>query len=305
MTKIVFSMSEGQAEQFPDWEARELTVDTGGSVQLIFDTLQDADSNLLAHFDGGFWTAAADGREYSDIGIVTDAPAPVTPSDLAHGFVVGDWQYNLAGRLTIDPYPARLGQTWNGFANPYFEQATAGRVIADQQSFLDSLEPEERLGLYTFAWDGEAILATLIPRPGTASAEDAQGPSRITPIDIDGISRWNLGLGWSWEQVTQDGVRVHNDATAAQRNAYGVTLVALSDAWQTMQLEPSRRRRLADGSDLVPLVARLGRRDEHQNTAVPITTQIGTVRLAPDGAILLKLDLERRLDLSSTDQPSH
>jgi hypothetical protein len=307
MTKLVFSMSEGQADRFPDWQTRHLTVDTGGSVHLVYRYLQDADSNVLAHFDGGLWTAAVDGCEYSDVGIVADEPnlTSVTPSDLAHGFVVGDWHYNPTGNLTIDPYPARLGQPWNGFANPYFEQAVADRVIADQQSLLDSLEPEKRLGLYSFGWDGQTILVTLIPRPGTASAEDMDGPDRIEPIDIDGIPHWNLGLGWSWEQVNQHGDPVRNEVTTAQRHALFASIVALNDAWETMRLEPSRRRRLADGSDVIPLVGRLGRRDGHQNTPVSIYTQIGTVTIAPDGAILLKLDQERRLDLASSAQHSN
>jgi len=80
MCKVVFSMSEGQASRFPDWEDRELTVQAVGGVYLMFEFLQDADATVLAHFDGTFWIAAADGREYSDVGIVLDDPA-VTAAD--------------------------------------------------------------------------------------------------------------------------------------------------------------------------------------------------------------------------------
>lgn len=76
MATVVFSMSEGQAERFPDWESRTLTVETEGSIHLVFEYLHDQDANVLAVFDGSYWTAIADHREYSDVGIVADDGTP-------------------------------------------------------------------------------------------------------------------------------------------------------------------------------------------------------------------------------------
>lgn len=72
MCKIIFSMSEGQAERFPDWESRELTIEKPGSVYLVYGFLQDEDATVLARFDGDYWIAERDRREYSDVGIVSD-----------------------------------------------------------------------------------------------------------------------------------------------------------------------------------------------------------------------------------------
>ena len=79
MSNVIFSMSEGQAEHFPDWESRELTVECRGRIFLVFDFLQDEDSTVLAHFDGDFWTARADGRQYSDVAIRVNET--LTPGD--------------------------------------------------------------------------------------------------------------------------------------------------------------------------------------------------------------------------------
>lgn len=75
MCKVVFTMSEGLASRCPDWETRELTVPASGGVYLVFEFLQDADATVLARFDGAFWIASADGRGYSDVGVVLDEPA--------------------------------------------------------------------------------------------------------------------------------------------------------------------------------------------------------------------------------------
>jgi hypothetical protein len=226
----------------------------------------------------------------------------VSNSDLARGFVVGDWQ-DQDGR-TASPYPARLGAQWNGFANPYFDRASADRVMADQRSLLDSLDPEERLGLYNFAWDGETILLTVIPRPGSASAGEADRPGRIEPIDIDGVPHWNLGLGWTWQQVTEDGEPVSSQATAAQQNAYTAVGALLADARESLRLEPGLRRRLDDGSDVIPVAAHLGGYEDHDHTPIPVHVHIGTVTVAPDGASVLTLQYEHQLDSAAPQLPS-
>lgn len=74
MTKVVFTMSEAQADEFPDWETRELTVETDGNVHLVYEFLHDEDSNVLAHFTGSYWLATQDTLHYSDIAILPDTP---------------------------------------------------------------------------------------------------------------------------------------------------------------------------------------------------------------------------------------
>jgi len=68
--RLQFSMSEAQADRHPDWETRQLTVDTATSVELVYDTLRDSStSTVLAAFDPaqGGWIAERDGRLYSDV----------------------------------------------------------------------------------------------------------------------------------------------------------------------------------------------------------------------------------------------
>lgn len=300
MSKIVFSMSEGQAEHYPDWESRKLTVETPGSVHLAFGFLQDEHSNPIARLHGSLWIADADGPDYSDVAIVADdgTVTPLPSSDLARGFVVGDWNYKPDGGLAIRPYPARLGALWNGFESPYFDRSTADRVMADQQSLIESLDPEERVGLYTFAWDGETILIdTVMPRPGTASAEDAEQPGRLEAIDIDGVPHWNLALGWTWQQVTEDGEAVSNDTTAAQRDAYMAGETVLGKARESLQLERGLRRRQQDGTDVIPVTAHLGAYDAQ----IPAHVTVGALVIARDGAATLALQYTLKLGASPSE----
>ncbi len=210
-------------------------------------------------------------------------------TDLAPGFVVGDWQDQFDGPVT--PYPARLGELWNGFANPFFDRETASRVITDQKALLDSLPSEDLPGLYSLAWDGEVIVVTTLPGRGRPDDEPHE-PWRLEPVDFDGKPRWNLGFGWTWQQVTQDGKPVTNAATTAQRNAYNNVGDLLACARMSLRLEPGMRTRTAGGSDVISIVAHLGGFEDQEHKPIPVYVQIGTVTIAPDGAAVVRLEYE-------------
>jgi hypothetical protein len=73
-----FTMSEAQAEDFPDWETRQLTVPLGSlGVQLTYEHLRDCeDGRIIATYENGLWMATADGRKYSDVVIASDTSSP-------------------------------------------------------------------------------------------------------------------------------------------------------------------------------------------------------------------------------------
>jgi hypothetical protein len=216
----------------------------------------------------------------------------VNTTDLAHGFVVGDWQEQLA--KPVIPYPARLGELWNGFANPFFDWETASRVITDQKALLGSLPSEDLPGLYSLAWKGDAIVVSTLRGRGRPD-DEPQEPWQVEPVDIDGEPHWDLGFGWTWQQVTQDGEPVTNDATTAQRNAYSATGDLLACARMSLRLEPGMRTRTADGSDVISIVAHLGGFEDQEHKPIPVYVQIGTVTIAPDGATVVKLEYQHQL----------
>lgn len=218
--------------------------------------------------------------------------------DLAHGFVVGSWQQpKEPGAPRPEPYPARLGTLWNGFENPYFDRETTERFIADQAALVQTLSPEKRFGVYTFAWDGKTLLIeNKVPRPGTASAEEADRPGRIESTYIEGDPHWNVGLGWSWEQVTQAGEPVSADPTAAQIEGERDAESGLARIRETLRIRNGLRRRLDDGSDEFPVTAHLGGHEDHGHKPIPIHVHVGTVTLRPDGRVALKLEYDGALD---------
>jgi hypothetical protein len=77
-TKLHFSMSEGQAATFPDWESRELDIEVTGRVFLVFGWLQDEDEKVIAKISQELWMAIDQSGqliEFSDVSIeggVTD-----------------------------------------------------------------------------------------------------------------------------------------------------------------------------------------------------------------------------------------
>jgi hypothetical protein len=212
--------------------------------------------------------------------------------DMAHGFVVGSWQQpDEGGGPRPTPYRARLGTMWNGFENPYFNRETTDRVIADQAALVESLPPDRRVGLYTFAWDGNTLLIeNKMPRPGTASAEEADRPGRIAPVVIDGQPHWNIGLGWSWEQVCPSGEPVSTDPTVAQINARTRAEEMLGHIRETLVLQLGLRRHLDDRYDVFPVTAHLGDYADRAHRPIPVHVPIGRVMLAPDGTAVLQLE---------------
>jgi len=216
----------------------------------------------------------------------------VNTTDLAHGFVVGDWQDQLEGPVT--PYPARLGELWNGFANPFFDRETASRLITDQKALLDSLPSEDLPGHYSLAWKDEAIVVSTLPDRGRPD-EKPQEPWQLEAVHIDGEPHWNVGLGWTWQQVTQDGEPVTNATTTAQRNAYSKIGELLACARMSLRLEPGMRTRIADGSDVISIVAHLGGFEDQEHKPIPVYVQIGTATIAPDGTAVVKLEYEHTL----------
>lgn len=221
--------------------------------------------------------------------------------DLAHGFVVGSWQQPKApGGPRPTPYPARLGTLWNGFQNPYFDRETTERVIADQAALVQARSPEKRVGLYTFAWDDNTLLIeNKMPRPGTASAEEADRPGRIEATYIEGEPHWNVGLGWAWEHVTQTGELVNDDPTAGQIAAEQDAETALTRIRETLRLQHGLRRRLDDGSDVFPITAHLGEHEDRRHKPIPVHLAIGTITLTPDGRSVLRLEYDAALNVAA------
>lgn len=223
--------------------------------------------------------------------------------DLAHGFVVGSWQQpKEPGAPGPKPYLARLGTLWNGFENPYFDRETTERFIADQAALVETLPPERRFGVYTFAWDRKTLLIEdKVPRPGTASAEEAGRPGRIEPTYIEGDPHWNVGLGWAWEQVTQSGEPVSLDPTAGQIEAERDAESALARIRETLRIQHGLRRRLDDGSDEFPVTAHLGGYEDNGHKPIPIHVHVGTITLRPDGTAVLRLEHDAALDCAAPE----
>lgn len=208
-------------------------------------------------------------------------------SDLHRGFVIEGWSRE-EGRAT-DALPAYLGPRWNGFERPYFDRATASKVIEEQAALLESLPPERRLGLYSLAWHADTILVSLIPRPGTAAAECSNPPTPIEPTLIYGTPHWNLGLGWRWERTDENG------APSPQRAALPNVDAALSCIRHSLRLERRAEKWLADGSEVISVVAHLGDFADPAHRPIPISVGIGTVTLTPEGAATLTLNLTTQI----------
>ncbi len=213
-------------------------------------------------------------------------------SDLRRGFVIEGWSRG-EGRDS-PPLAAYLGRQWNGFECPYFNRASASRVIASQDALLASLPAERRLGLYRLAWDGDTVLVSIIPRPGTAAAEATDGPGRIEATLIDGDPHWNLWLGWRWEAVTENGDPVER-VTRQQQAALTDIDGRLSCVRHSLRLEPRVRERLPDGSDVIGVYAHLGEFADESHRPIPVSVQIGTVRITPGGHVTLKFDFTKQL----------
>ncbi len=200
-------------------------------------------------------------------------------TNFTHGYVVEGWRRD--GGQAAGPYPARLGARWNGYATPYFDRATVERVITEHNTLLAAMPAERRLGLYRFAWDGDTILVSLIARPGSASAEEADRPSRITPTNIDGAPHWCFGFGWRWEEVTMNGGALPPEPASEQETANRAAAERVREMAETLRLDPRSTCRLPDDSSHTPLIANVDARGD-----VPV----GSVVVGTDGTIRLQLD---------------
>jgi len=83
-----------------------------------------------------------------------DRPDPQPRNIALRGYreakVTGDW--------TDKEYPALvLSTTWNGWAGPLFEKATAERIVKDQAELIAQYGPDAGNGLH---WEGDAIRVT-------------------------------------------------------------------------------------------------------------------------------------------------
>jgi hypothetical protein len=211
-------------------------------------------------------------------------------SDLFRGFVIEGWAQEEGRPQT--PLPAYLGPRWNGFECPYFDRASTSKVIADQDALLASLPAESRRGLYRLAWDADTVLVSLIPRPGTAEAEDTEGPGRIEATLIDGTPHWNLGFGWRWERVDEHGEPIERGRLVTLAEIEGW----LSCIRHSLRLERRLAERRSSGEEVIGVFAHLGDFADTTNKPIPVSVQIGTVTITARGKATLALTL-------STDLP--
>ena len=223
--------------------------------------------------------------------------------DLAHGFVVGSWQQPAeTGGAAPIPYPARLDSLWNGFEDPYFDRETVERFIRDQAAYVEAHSPEDQIGLHTFSLVGDTLLIEeKTPPPGTAAEE---APGRVEAVDIDGELHWNVGCGFTWEQVTQAGEPVNLDPTPQQRDSKRHTDSVFDHIRETLKMTSGLRRRLDDGSDVFPVSAHLGGHEDFENAPIPVHVHVGTVTIAPDGTTVLKLEYDGQLDTATPSKAS-
>lgn len=203
------------------------------------------------------------------------------------GFVVEGWALK-EGRPQA-PLPAYLGRKWNGFECPYFDRAGASQVIADQQALLAALPAERRVGLTLLTWDGDTVLVSGIPRPGTAADEESRRPCQINPTLIHGTPYWNLCLGWRWEEVDDHGEPIAKQWARTELDA------RIKYIRHSLRLERRLAERTRDGDEAIPVFAHLG---EHADTAyrpIPVSVQIGTVTITPRGDATFRLAFDAQI----------
>lgn len=79
--RLHFEMNQANARRFPDWETSGIAVDVGGIVRLTYRRIRGADGRTLAWLDEyGYWIAAENNCQYSDVTI--EAIAPPRPAAL-------------------------------------------------------------------------------------------------------------------------------------------------------------------------------------------------------------------------------
>lgn len=63
----------------------------------------------------------------------------------------------------------------------------------------------------------------------------------------------------------------------------------------SLRLEPRLRARLPDGSDAIGVYAHLGEFADEAHRPIPVSVQIGTVRITPGGHVTLQFDFTKQL----------
>ena len=69
----------------------------------------------------------------------------------------------------------------------------------------------------------------------------------------------------------------------------------LSCVRHSLRLEPRVRERLPDGSNVIGVYAHLGEFADESHRPIPVSVQIGTVRITPGGHVTLKFDFTKQL----------
>jgi hypothetical protein len=108
------------------------------------------------------------------------------------GYFRGDW---LPGDEQFEGWTT--GETWNGWALPYFEFEESRRY-AELQTRLAAEHPEWRLGTVSYDVEADAFVVANVDEPGDPEVWPAE------EIEVDGEVRKVYGLGagfWTWEQV--------------------------------------------------------------------------------------------------------
>lgn len=117
----------------------------------------------------------------------------------------------VTGEWMEEPLPARLVARWNGWAVPAFARAEAEAVVRQQAQLADPDVP-------SLWWEGDSIVCTDPSDPDYREVVQAE--------PIDGVPRWELGLGWTWETLDFEDPAV---PTAPQRAAFDALREGLAE----------------------------------------------------------------------------
>lgn len=144
------------------------------------------------------------------------------------GFVSGDWCWDDDAKRYANVYPARLTGTWNGWACPSFDRATAQRVTDDQHAVNAQMDEVDSI---TFRWNGDTL--TTVPEPNWyLSREDYAVDGKLKPAALNRAKteawreattasgpRYAIGDGWCWTRCNADGTPYDGANPAAPTEA--------------------------------------------------------------------------------------
>jgi len=194
------------------------------------------------------------------------------------GFVSGDWWYDAIAEKYTHVYPAKIEGTWNGWAEPVVDRATAERIIADQKKMADVIGHDD--GVPKLKMSGDKIMGY------DPSWED----DWTVWAEPDAAGLYHVGFGWTWERCNEDGSPFTPDAevddegpTPKQLQAFEKFSAQFTNPWT--HVHSGSRIVNDDGSHSFPVAIKLGEQINPGGATRLHTHHVGWVNITRKGDV--------------------